>query len=622
MAAEITHPLSVVDELFSRHLAAGNAPSLEWGEKMHFAHALGLDDEERFAQIPCLNEVEVADSLPPFSLVRFRALVQDVFEPEIFEAVVQESDEATGESRPLTTKYREFIAPTAGKSLASLGKASYSQRGAYYCVPLPGETEWAQSKAAAWTLAGGGVVKRPVEPASSNRPKRSRPDEDMDMSADAVPPPPPAVGAPREKRRPGDTCNVIKPTSSPGADQFGLNFPIPSEEGRGGGKSVACIVKLYDGDAESLRLCEAVEFVGVLCVNPEAANFGEMEEWDARNPSTSFVPRLHAICLRRLPFQNPLVPYTPAFMTEARLAAAFQSNLAAPGLLAAIRSKAVEHLTSCLGGDTLAAQYVLMLLVSRSFAKHGEQSLGIWSLNLGCWPEGLDTGKLKDAIARMVPRVACYDITAETLNTQRWRPVKDFAANRLLASQLQLAAGTAVIFDETRMTEGQLVDAGVRNVHAIRSLVNEQQLVCDFESYEVKIPLEVQSINVSPHKSIISDIDVLLPLCPSAEVAAQCSCDFPSELLDALRLLVALVTRTAKPLRIPEEVAHKFGEDFAAARESRDIKPELAHTWMSLARAFCLTYGDDELTMEKWAQVLQMEGERLQRCREKKLLGP
>jgi len=41
MAAEITHPLSVVDELFSRHLAAGNAPSLEWGEKMHFAHALG-----------------------------------------------------------------------------------------------------------------------------------------------------------------------------------------------------------------------------------------------------------------------------------------------------------------------------------------------------------------------------------------------------------------------------------------------------------------------------------------------------------------------------------------------------------------------------------------------------
>jgi hypothetical protein len=282
----------------------------------------------------------------------------------------------------------------------------------------------------------------------------------------------------------------------------------------------------------------------------------------------------------------------------------------------------VEHLASCLGGDTLAAQYVLMMLVSRSFAKHGEQSLGIWSLNLGEWPEVLDTGKFKEAVAQIVPRVACYQITAETLNTQRWRPVKDFAANRLLAAQLQLAAGTVVIFDETQMTEGQLVDAGVRNLNAIRTLVNEQQLVCDFESYPVNIPLEVQAIHMSPRKSIVSDIDVLLPLCPSAEVAAQCSSDFPAELLDALRLLLALVTRTAKPLRIPEEVAHKFSEDFAAARESRDIKPELAHTWMSLARAFCLTYGDDELSMEKWSQVLEMENARLQRCRQAKLLSP
>merc|ERR1719199_1224400 len=116
--------------------------------------------------------------------------------------------------------------------------------------------------------------------------------------------------------------------------------------------------------------------------------------------------------VRRLPFHNPLVPYTPAFVSEARLAAAFQRSLGAPGLLAATRCKAVEHLASCLGGDTLAAQYVLMMLVSRSFAKHGEQSLGIWSLNLGCWPDGLDTGKFKEALAQIVPRVASLDITA------------------------------------------------------------------------------------------------------------------------------------------------------------------------------------------------------------------
>jgi hypothetical protein len=578
---------------------------------------LGLDDEERFAQIPCLNEVDVVESLPPFSLVRFRGLIQDVFEPEIYEAVIQQSDDGTGESRPLTTKYREFIEPMPGKTLTSMGQSGYSQRSPFYCVPLPGETEWAHTKAAAWTLSGGGAVQKPPQATGSNRPKRTRPEDDIDMNSEAMPPP--QSREPRQKIRSsaGATTCIPCPQGLQTAEQFGLNFPIPSEENKKGGKSVACIVKMYD-ESETLRLCEAVEFVGVLCVNPEAAGLEPGELLDARNPSSSFVPRLHAICVRKLPFQNPLVPYTPAFLSEARLAAAFQRSLAAPGLLAATRCKAVEHLASSLGGDTLAAQYVLMMLVSRSFAKLGDQSLGIWSMNLACWPNNLDVLKFKEAIAQMVPRVASYEITAETLNTQRWRPVKDFAANRLVSSQLQLTSGTVVIFDETKMGQGNLVDAGVRNVNAIRSLVNEQELVCDYQVYDVKVPLEVQAINVSPRKSIIADIDVLLPLCPSEGLPPQIS----SDALDAIRLLLALVTRTAKPMRIPDEVAHKFSEDFASVREQGDTKPELAHAWMSLARAFCLTHGDDELSAEKWSQVFEMETERLRRCRQEKLLSP
>jgi len=263
-----------------------------------------------------------------------------------------------------------------------------------------------------------------------------------------------------------------------------------------------------------------------------------------------------------------------------------------------------------------------MMLVSRSFAKHGDQSLGSWSLNLGCWPEGLDVCKFKDTVAQFVPRVACYEVTAEKLNSERWRPVKDFTANRLVASQLQLAAGTLVIFDETKMAAGNLVDAGVRNMDAIRTLVNDRQLACDFQSYEVKIPLEVQTINVSSRKSIVADIDVLLPVRPSSGILGVGVQAIDAAALDAVRLLLALITRTAKPLRIPDDVAHKFGADFAAAREQRDIKPELAHSWMSLARAFCLTHGDDELSAEKWSQVLEMEVERLQRCRQEKLLSP
>merc|ERR1719253_1350309 len=113
---------------------------------------------------------------------------------------------------------------------------------------------------------------------------------------------------------------------------------------------------------------------------------------------------------------------------------------------------------------------MLMLLVSRTFGKVGDMQLGAWSCNLTNWPSQLSTNDLGNAIAALVPRAACLEITAETLNTRRWRPRKDFEADRLVASQLQLASGTAVVFDETKMTEGQLSDAGVKSLMAIAAL--------------------------------------------------------------------------------------------------------------------------------------------------------
>merc|ERR1719401_35927 len=136
------------------------------------------------------------------------------------------------------------------------------------------------------------------------------------------------------------------------ADEFGLNLPLPEEERRGVGASMACIVKLYDSDAESVRLCETIEVVGILCINPELANFDTTPlaeaglGQDARNPSTSLVPRIHALLVRRLPFYNPLLPYSPDWLTEARLAAAYQNRLGAPDVLNAAWTSAMALLTS------------------------------------------------------------------------------------------------------------------------------------------------------------------------------------------------------------------------------------------------------------------------------------
>merc|ERR1719387_3104586 len=115
---EVTRPLSVLDGLFTvaqtNCISAGGGPLLEWGERAHFEAKLGLDNEENYARIPCLNDVDLVDQIPPFSLVRYRCLVQDIFESEIFVSVVEEVDQQSGTGRLLSTKYREFVEPAEG----------------------------------------------------------------------------------------------------------------------------------------------------------------------------------------------------------------------------------------------------------------------------------------------------------------------------------------------------------------------------------------------------------------------------------------------------------------------------------------------------------------------------
>jgi len=405
------------------------------------------------------------------------------------------------------------------------------------------------------------------------------------------------------------------------SDAFGLNFPLPWEERRGAGASTACIVKLYDADAETLKVCESVEILGILCVDPQMANLGQGDRPgmllpDARSPSTALVPRLHGLIVRRIPFYNPLLPFSPQWLSEARLASAFQRRLAAPGAVSAARGAAINILTQALGGDVVAAEYVLMLLASRVFARHGELGLGRWSMNLARWPEGGEVRSLFEAVSELVPRAVHLHVTAETLCSSRWKPRKDFDANRLVSGKLQLASGTFLLLDECQMSVGQLNKDGCVALQAIQTLVTDQQLLCDYSHYDIRIPLEVSCLVASRGASIIKGADVLLPLKPSASSTNVST----NSCLDAARFLLGLITRQTQPLRIPDHVANVFSEDFAKVRQELHIGQELGHTWMSLARAQCLTHGEEELTVERWRAVFDLEKERLRRCKEEGML--
>jgi len=639
---EVARPLAVVDSLFQRCISLDpEAPvPAEWGERAHFARELGLLDEESFAKIPCLNDAALAESVPPFSLVRYRGFVQDLFEPEIYAARVREvnADEGVAaQGRIVTTKYREVFQAAPGHRLVELGRDGFGQRGACYCVPCPGEMPWARGSAVGSTSPtprGTKAERAPVLPPGTppKAAKRSRPTEDAEMEGEEE-----TAGkrsqAAEERQAAVADVGAEAQCRECNADEFGLNFPLPWEEQRGQGFSTACIVKLYDGDEEAVKLCDTVEIVGILCINPEIANLSDLLSphdsvlgSDARQPSTALVPRLHAIFIRKLPFQHPLLPYTPAWLTEERLAAAFQRSFAA-GALTAARNAAKEHLVRHLGGDALAAEYALMLLASRSFDRRGGLALGSWTLNLAGVPPTADLRGLCQGIGELAPRVAHLELSEDLLSSRRWQPRKDFVANRLLAGQMQLAQGTVLLLDERQLTasDQQRAEAPAKSLEAVRSVVSRQTLPCEYGNYDVDIPVEILCIAVSQQRSKVAQglADVTLPLRPTSEMSAAAGPAGASEVADlrAARMLLGLVTRSPRPLKIPDDVAERFSQDFVAAREEMPQLPaELCHSWMALARAHCLTHGEEELTMERWLCVLGLERERLQRCRQQNLL--
>jgi len=243
-----------------------------------------------------------------------------------------------------------------------------------------------------------------------------------------------------------------------------------------------------------------------------------------------------------------------------------------------------------------------------------QKSIGSWNMNVTGWPS-VGCAALAQAVGELVPRSVHHKITVESLNGDRWKPKKDFVLNRLVSSRLQLAAGTAVILDETVMNEGNLNDSGCRSFQTIDLLVREQRLACDFMSYDVPLPLELTCLMVSKGRSLVKPVDVEMPLEPKAPVREQYTIPSPG-LLDAARFFLAVLTRSPRPIKMDQQMMERVPADFTDARSADPTLPqELCHVWLSLARAFCLTHGCDDLTPERWEAVRGLERQRLARCK-------
>ncbi|KAK8379665.1 hypothetical protein O3P69_019566 [Scylla paramamosain] len=155
-------PCKVVDRIFEECGAEG-----PWRDRVKQHFEAEIKQPAVLEKIPWLNESPL-HQLRGGQLVRFRGMVQDMLGKEFFSDVYEvtaEGGDGGGSTRLLPGRYKDVVQCGAGETIDASGPRSQAgDRLVYYCVPVPGETDWVKQvyqdsspcPAHRWQLTGAG----------------------------------------------------------------------------------------------------------------------------------------------------------------------------------------------------------------------------------------------------------------------------------------------------------------------------------------------------------------------------------------------------------------------------------------------------------------------------------
>ncbi|KAI9102164.1 hypothetical protein K1719_023674 [Acacia pycnantha] len=482
--------------------------------------------------------------------------------------------------------------------MSSSGDTRIWERRLLYCVRVPGLNAWAEVSSEAFK-------NKLMDWAYQQREKRRRVDHEASDCEEMLVSDFEVQGAPiTKKMRAYEQSSCASQSRGPVLEAPGSSIslmPNPDDN------LPRCLVKIYDCPESDLKLNDVFEFVGVLSWNPELQV--ENEDFDFSNVFSedpmphlpaSKAPYLHCIFHRKLAAKdflqnNPIIELKPDSIKEMR-----------NGLL--------RHLTSILGNDDLAPQFMLLHLLSRVHVRVDTVSVGKLSLNLTCFSKEIVSvfgNQLTTSIKNILPFSCCIPLTVDYLNTASLAPWKDYDNNRLVTGVLQLAEGSHVIIDETKLEAGTLNSVGVENARLLKNFVELQRVEYDFKYYKMEMAADVQLLVLSEGKSNILPADVTVPFRPSAVNQSKA---IVAEAVEAWRWYLATVSLL--PHTIESETQKVVENDLVAARRAdRSLNPQDFSRWLTMGRLMSLSFGETSLSLEHWQMIKELERLRKERLK-------
>ncbi|KAI7895518.1 putative alanine racemase-domain-containing protein [Mucor mucedo] len=375
-------------------------------------------------------------------------------------------------------------------------------------------------------------------------------------------------------------------------------FPLPNID------HTYSIVKFYNDMAETVRVGQLIEIIGI-----RGQNLPKNEQTGFESALDSFadVPVLHAIAY------NPVQPTTESILP-------FNPE---------IRASLIDYIASATK-DTLAAEFILLQLLSRVTVKNRGLKIGHFTLNIAGFPTHQTTEQdkkapllnlnnpaskaLSDILDQLNPHTVQLPLTIAGLNKTRFSP-KSINEN-LEAGLLQLIDGTVVLVDETVLDEGQLVDPGVRNFQALQDLIQNQTLKYEFPYSQYEFDTDLNILTLSNTKSMLPNhCSIRIVTNPSIENSVQPT----DETLDRYRQFIHSAKYASYD--IPEQVSEYIQTSFVNERKAATVnKTELPTQEelmlrMNLARLVAVSFGETSLTEERYDHVICLDKQRKERER-------
>uniref|UniRef100_A0A8C6VNC9 Mini-chromosome maintenance complex-binding protein n=1 Tax=Naja naja TaxID=35670 RepID=A0A8C6VNC9_NAJNA len=614
-------PLSIVQGIFAQ-----NSLNPEWERKVTEYFKEKLKENNATNWVPSLNDVPL-HYLKPNSLVKFRCMVQDMFDPEFYMNVYETVDTVSKSRVMHFGKYRD-VAECGPHQEIDLNPKQIvtSDRQTFYCVPVPGESAASQAR---------------VCPSTSYTPSRHKrsyeDDEDMELHPSKqreqhLGNVPDIQGSGEPKRLETEASARHQMISLNCSSPLDLNFPLPGEKGP------ACLVKIYE-NGDSFKVNDILEVYGILSVDPvlnllnneERENSSSpvesmdcmdtVEEQRVHSPPASLVPRIHVILAQKLQHINPLLPACLNEEESKSFVSSFMSELSP------VRAELLGFLSHAFLGDSLAAEYVILHLISTVYARRDVLPLGKFTLNLsGCPRNSVFTEHVYRIIQQLVPASYRLQMTIENMNSLKFNPHKDYTANRLVSGILQLANSTSFVIDETLLEQGQLDTKGVHNVKALGHLITWQKVDYDFSYHQMEFPCNINVLITSEGRSLLpSDCQVhlqpeLLPPNMEEHMNSLLTAVLPS-ILNKFRIYLSLLRLL--DYSISDEVTKAVEDDFVEMRKNdpESITADDLHRTLLVARFLSLSAGQTTLSRERWLRAKQLEALRKARLQPQKSLN-